>query len=1527
MAKTTGSIKIKLTVDDKGTVKIKQFGDTAQSAGKKSQKAFNTSAQTIGGFNERLRTGNQALTMMTTIVGGLVSAYSGLRVAQGILDIGKNFEQTMVTVGGVSRATMAELIDLEVAARTVGASTEKTANQAGSALKYMAMAGFEANQAIAALPEVTDLSTAGQLELARATDISTDMLGAFGKDVSYLTRMNDIFIGTITRANTNVEMLAEGFKYVAPVASQLGYSVENTSAMLGVLANAFIKGSDAGTDLRQALLRNADAAKKLGLQEGATLIEVLTEMKRRQLGVNEVVDMFGVIASKSVLVLMENIAGYEKLNEKLGQSQGEAKELAETMRTTVNVQMQKLWSAIEAIGLDIFDRYKEKISETIEQANSMLTKHSSTIVNVADSVGVLIGYLDDLLIAFTAVKLSTGVLTFFDSVAFSSGTAAAGVLALNRAFKALAPVVAGIISYNVGEWLSDWSTGVHQIESDIEKIKAHTVKMQAEIESRSKDLLSEQKIEASFKFDKEGISKDYIEQQKEVEDDVTEIVLNALSERLQGHLNVLDQWEAASRYSSEKTFEEQKQALDAEYILYQQHVEDLNGLDKWYLQEKKRLDQEQTSEQIKLYEDLVKAGHDEYIEPLIDAKMQILDAEQKQWEKILDDDQAAYDLRLAKEEKYIDSVINDIERVVDAEQYAANERLDVIEDLAEKRVEIEKEANGRIAQLGQFTNEPVGPGSGFTVWNGNVYRSEADAIAAIDRFRTEQETAQKAAEAAAREREQAVEQAANDTARALENASREATRMADAAQQAAERLQDSFNSSYENYQSYIIDRSRQDWGIDNWNNEYQRLVELFQEGMNQDSIDPEYQLNVLDDMLSTLKKIDQKEQQQIEQFKATFFNINDMIAELTYGEYAASTSFSVQQGRIDSLIESIASYNPDTDEYVQAVDTYMKALPDYLDFMKIYAGAGFQGVLDGVIAQLKEYQAFIGLGILGKTYSLSDIFNIEGEKLDFVWSEIVDIKNDYPQQMLSNVYQIINDYGVQSLKDLYQITNDYEPQVLSALYGIINDYGVQNLSDLYSIIEDYGEQSLKDLYRIINDYDDQSLKTLYRIINDYDVQSLRELYTIIDDYGDQSLKALYPIMQDYGIQYLRQLYPIYNDYGPANLSTLYKIYKDPENYPVLKASELVNFALGNPWLVWVADLFRVNYDTSEYDDFNLLLSELFTIINDLEEEGISQIYLTDYFEIIDDLQTGNIDEAKGKIDELMQALHGGSDSLSGAADDATGATVSGGVAGLAGALDASHGAFAAAINDLNDLSVHTQTRLSEVEGFFSVLADRMGITYGQGVNDTVISNLTQTEYQGPKYQYVQVPWTFVEFDIENGSFVDRYKLVHPQTGAIIDQIAIPITYDPNRPNQYIGGTTHPSPQVVQVSNYAKGGYSDIPAIFGEAGGEWAVPAYGNPNNENFLKSVGASPENIAQVILSEISTGKGKKRGKEEIRVELSRNSLQLLAQIMKPAKVQPSKQDINVVIDENAITNAWNRKARNNRQTQRILKRELVRA
>ena len=159
------------------------------------------------------------------------------------LKAGADFDAGMSEVQAISGASGKDLEALRNKAKEMGATTKFSATQSAEALKYMAMAGWNSEQMLAGLPGVMNLAAASGEDLGLVSDIVTDSLTAFGLQAEDTGRFVDVLAATSTNANTNVAMLGESFKYVAPVAGALGYTAEDTALALGLMANAGIKSS------------------------------------------------------------------------------------------------------------------------------------------------------------------------------------------------------------------------------------------------------------------------------------------------------------------------------------------------------------------------------------------------------------------------------------------------------------------------------------------------------------------------------------------------------------------------------------------------------------------------------------------------------------------------------------------------------------------------------------------------------------------------------------------------------------------------------------------------------------------------------------------------------------------------------------------------------------------------------------------------------------------------------------------------------------------------------------------------------------------------------------------------------------------------------------------------------------------------------------------------------------------------------------------------------------------------------------
>ena len=203
--------------------------------------------------------------------------------------IAVDFEDSMARVGAVARADDEAMARLTATARQLGRDTVFSASQAAEGMKYLAMAGFNANETIAAMPGMLDLAAAGNTDLGRTADIASDILSAFKLKAEYMGQVSHTLAKTFTTSNTSLEMLGDTMKYVGPVAASVGMSLQDTSAMAGMLGNVGIKASQAGTVMRAELLRLAaparmarDALGELAGVEGEELDKLVGEMDARR---------------------------------------------------------------------------------------------------------------------------------------------------------------------------------------------------------------------------------------------------------------------------------------------------------------------------------------------------------------------------------------------------------------------------------------------------------------------------------------------------------------------------------------------------------------------------------------------------------------------------------------------------------------------------------------------------------------------------------------------------------------------------------------------------------------------------------------------------------------------------------------------------------------------------------------------------------------------------------------------------------------------------------------------------------------------------------------------------------------------------------------------------------------------------------------------------------------------------------------------------------------------------------------------
>ena len=377
----------------------------------------------VGRFSKKLGSvskGSQKLAQgMGRVTSGIKSGIMGAVGTVGalgfaihnVMKTGVEFEQTLVGAtskfaGNIQKGSE-EFKRIKKAIQAVGATTEFTANEAGQAVQFMAMAGLDAQTAIKALPNVIDLATAAQLDVGRATDIATDSLGAYnvmGKTAAEtqknLAMVSDKMMLTTIRANTSMEDLFEAIKFGAPVARAAGTSISEFNAMVGTLANAGIKGSAAGTGLRAMftkLTKQTPKAtkflKKLGIQVKDTqgnflpMAKIMKQFNKsfdaKNLGkfdkLTILQEVFGKIGGTTAINLLNNVDALEKLTAELENAGGTTEELARKNRDTLQTSLKLLGSAVDGVKMKIFDMNSGPLKGIIDNVTAWINANDKLI--------------------------------------------------------------------------------------------------------------------------------------------------------------------------------------------------------------------------------------------------------------------------------------------------------------------------------------------------------------------------------------------------------------------------------------------------------------------------------------------------------------------------------------------------------------------------------------------------------------------------------------------------------------------------------------------------------------------------------------------------------------------------------------------------------------------------------------------------------------------------------------------------------------------------------------------------------------------------------------------------------------------------------------------------------------------------------------------------------------------------------------------------------------------------------------------
>ncbi|MFY1027430.1 phage tail tape measure protein [Actinobacillus seminis] len=331
---------------------------------------------------------------MAVGIGGAIATANFLKPAT-------DFEQDFSKVQALTNLSKAnpeqakQLEQLRKQAIELGATTSFTSGEVAQGQGYLAMAGFNAQQIEQSMPAVLSMTKASGIEMGRASDIASDISSGFKIPASEMKRVADVLTATFTGSNTTLEGLGDTMKYLGPIATATGQDFETMSAMVGLLGNVGIKGTQAGTSLRAALLRLAGppkqaavAIKKLGVfakdshgnMRAVTDILVDVARKTEKMGSAQKMEyykaIFGAEAATAMVELVgqAGVNGIQEMTDKLKKAQGRAQQIADVMGDNILGDLKTLESARDALSITVFDTVKDSLRSMVQNITNIVRK-------------------------------------------------------------------------------------------------------------------------------------------------------------------------------------------------------------------------------------------------------------------------------------------------------------------------------------------------------------------------------------------------------------------------------------------------------------------------------------------------------------------------------------------------------------------------------------------------------------------------------------------------------------------------------------------------------------------------------------------------------------------------------------------------------------------------------------------------------------------------------------------------------------------------------------------------------------------------------------------------------------------------------------------------------------------------------------------------------------------------------------------------------------------------------------------------
>lgn len=657
-------IKEKGSADEEQTKKLKELNETIEAEKVKLSQLKTEQASikgTISSLSKEIAGNNKEWTTLKATMANLaadgVEALSKklLEIGKNVISVGKEFTSSMSEVGAISGATAEELELLEQTAREYGSTTKFSASEAAQALKYMALAGWDVQTSIAALPGVLNLAAASGMDLATASDMVTDYLSAFGMEAEQAAYMADLMTYAQSNSNTSAQQLGAAWGNCAANMNAAGQDIETTTSFLEAMANQGLKSAEAGTAMAAIMRDITDKMEDGKIAIGDTNIAVadsegnfrdLTDIMK---DVEKAVGGMGTAESSAALSAtftarslkgvnlilnegVDTISGYEKA---LRNSTGSASDAAKTMSNNLSGDIKTMQSAFEELALKIYDDGETPIRSLVQTITKFGVPAIEGIVKSMDKIAPIIiaaatamgsykaslsiqPLVQGLVSAFTAKTAATAA----DTVATEAADVATKQLNITMAANPLMAVVSLVLALTaaIGSYIamSKTATGT---TNDLNESTTDYLQSLKSAENSAKDRSEQTESEIQTL----GTLKDrYDELRKKVSLTTAEKKeLDSIAEDLAGTLGTStsalkekdgtykdltgDIDEYIKKLREEIKFEANKEGLTAAYKSYDQSAEALKNaqeeLDEYIESNKEWEKQRKKFEELKAYDE------------------------------------------------------------------------------------------------------------------------------------------------------------------------------------------------------------------------------------------------------------------------------------------------------------------------------------------------------------------------------------------------------------------------------------------------------------------------------------------------------------------------------------------------------------------------------------------------------------------------------------------------------------------------------------------------------------------------------------------------------------------------------------------------------------------------------------------------------------------------------------------------------------------------------------------------------------